>query len=140
MITGSEIEKDEDIIDTLEIPEVLVRMRRDGIVHVTFRKDIVLDIAVQMNLLELNNRITNGRKSYFIFDAEENVTITKEARDNATKIEDRSPTVGSAVVANNLAYRMIANFYVKFNRPKHPFKVVATPEDAVTWLKTLPPL
>jgi hypothetical protein len=140
MLTRNEIEKDEDIIDLLEIPEVIVRLRRDGIVHVTFRKDTVFDIVIQMNLLKLNNQITTGKKSYFIFVAEENVSITREARDNATKIEDLSPTVGSVVVANNLAYRMIANFYVKFNRPKHPFKVVGTFDEAVRWLKTLAPL
>ena len=90
--------------------------------------------------LKINNQITNGKKSYFIYDGEENVSITKEARDNATKIEDLSPTAGSAVVANNLAYRMVANFYIRFNKPKSPFKVVSTFEEAIAWIKTLPPL
>jgi hypothetical protein len=139
MVTNK-IEKDDDIIDRLEIPEAVIRLRRDDIVHVTFKKDIVLDVVVQMNLLKLYNQITNGKKSYFIFDAEENVSITKEARDNATKIEDLSPTAGSAVIASNLAYRMIANFYVKFNKPKSSLKVVSNMEEAIAWIKTLPKL
>lgn len=140
MVTKNKIEKDGDIINRLEIPEAIIRLRRDGIVHVTFRRDTVFDVVVQMNMLKLNNQITDGKKSYFIYDGEENVSITKEARDNAVKIEDLSPTAGSAVIANNLAYRMVANFYVKFNKPKTPFKVVSTLEEAVAWIKTLPPL
>jgi hypothetical protein len=130
--------QDSEILLIYEAPEVEVKLRRDGIVHVTFRKHAVLDIDLQMRLLDLNIKVTGGKKSLFIYDAEENVTITKEARDNATKIEHLSPNKATAVVADNLAYRLIANFYVRFNRPKMPFKVVENVEKGVAWLKSLP--
>jgi hypothetical protein len=127
-----------DIVSMIEIPEVIVRMRADGIVHVTFRKGIVLDLELQSKLLAINIRITEGKKSYFIYDAEDSVTITKEARDNATKIEHLAPIKASAVVANNLAYRLVANFYMKFNKPKTPYKVFDNLENGIAWLKTSP--
>ena len=129
---------DSEIVNTIETPEVIIRLRRDGIVHATYKKDTVFDLAVQIKMLELNNKITGGKKSYFVYDAEENVTITKEARDNATKIEHMAPVLGSVVIANNLAYRLIANFYVKFNKPKTPFKVVDSLDKAIEWIKNLP--
>jgi hypothetical protein len=129
---------DNKVVDTIETPEVIVRLRGDGIVHATFKKDAVFDIAMQLKMLEINTKITGGKKSYFIYDAEENVTITKEARDNATKIEHLAPVKGSVVVANNLAYRIIANFYIQFNKPATPFKVVRSLEEGLKWLKNLP--
>lgn len=132
--------KNSDIINTIEIPEVRVQLRRDHIVHVTYRKGTILDVELQMKILNINNKITGGKKSYFIYDAEEGVTVTKEARDNAIKIEHLTPTQASAIVANNLAYRMIANFYIKFNKPKTELKVVNTFEKGIEWIKTLPPL
>lgn len=138
MVAVEKSQINSDIINTIEIPEVIVRMRQDGIVHVTFRKGAVLDLGLQAKLLHINIQITGGKKSYIIYDAEENVTITKEARDNATKIEHLAPIKGSAVVADNLAYRLIANFYLKFNKPKTPYKVFETYEKGIAWLKTLP--
>jgi hypothetical protein len=138
MIIAKENISTGDVINTIETSEVIVRLRRDGIIHATYKKDTVFDIALQLKMLEINNTITDGKRSYFIYDAEENVTITKEARDNAIKIEHLAPVKGSVVVANNLAYRIIANFYVKFNKPKTPFKVVDTFDKAVQWIKSLP--
>jgi len=129
---------DSKIVDIIEIPEATARLRNDGIIHITFKKDTVFDIALQLKMLEINNKITGGKRSYFIYDAEENVTITKEARDNATEIEHLAPVKGSVVVANNLAYRIIANFYIQFNKPATPFKVVRSLEEGLKWLKNLP--
>lgn len=138
MVDLKENSKDSEIVDSIDSPEAIVRLRRDGIVHITFKKDIIFDVEAQLRHLDINNKITGGKKSYFIYDAEENVTITKEARDNATKIEHLAPVKGTVVVANNLAYRIIANFYIKFNKPKTPFKVVDSFEKAVDWIKCLP--
>ena len=138
MIITKENIADSDIINTIETSEVIIRLRRDEIVYVTFKKDTLFDISMQMKMLDFNNKITGGKKSYFIYDAEENVTITKEARDNATKIEHLAPVKGSVVVADNLAYRIVANFYIKFNKPKNPFKVVETFDKAIEWIKNLP--
>lgn len=138
MLAEEKINKDPEIVNTIEIPELTVRLRKDGIVHTTFNKGTVLDLELQTKLLDINIKITGGKKSYFIYDAAENVTITKEARDNATKIEHLAPVKGSAIVANNLAYRLIANFYVKFNKPKTPFKVFETFDKGIEWLKSLP--
>ena len=137
-MTGEKTQNNCDIINTIETSAVTLRMRNDGIVHVTFKKDTIFDIEMQMELLRLSTEITGGKKSNFIYDAEEGVTITKEARDNATAIEHLSVTKATAVVANNLAYRIIANFYVQFNKPVTPFKVVDSLDNGIAWLKTLP--
>lgn len=81
--------------------------------------------------------ITGNKKTGFIFEAGDNLLIRKEARDNAVKIEAETPVKATAVVANNLAYRLIANFYVKVQKPMGVYKVVSSKEEAVKWLKSL---
>jgi hypothetical protein len=90
---------------------------------------------LQEKLYHLYIEICQGKKYGFIFDAMDNVTITKEARENATKLEKTSPSYATAAVANSLPYRLIANFYLKFNKPGIPFKIFRNQEDAVVWLK-----
>lgn len=125
------------IVKELDLPEVNIQTKSNGIVYVLFKDDCTLDIDLQMRLLEHYNDMAGGKLMPFIFMAAENVSITKEARDNAVKIEDISKIGASAVIVTNLAYKLIANFYLKFNKPKRPFKVFSNEEEAVAWLQTL---
>jgi hypothetical protein len=121
-------------IKEIKIAEATLRLRTDGIVHVIFHKHVVLDIPLQLRLLELYQELTQGHKTPFLFSAMEGVIVTKEARDNAIKLEDQSPVCAVAVLADNLAYRIIANFYLQVNKPKSPYQVFKKQEEAVKWL------
>jgi hypothetical protein len=119
----------------LELPEAYIMLRDDGIVHVKFKQDVVIDIDTQMKLLDIYNDLLQHRLSPFLFEAEPGVTITKEARDNAHSIEDVSPLGWTAVLVKNIAHALIANFYLKVNKPKRPYKVFHSREEALEWLK-----
>lgn len=133
----TEIINDIYTIKEIDLPEVNLQLKSNGIVYLLFKDDCTLDIDLQMRLLEHYHDITGGKLMPFIVMAAENVSISKEARDNAVKIEDISMIGASAVIATSLPYKLIANFYLKFNKPKRPFKVFRTEEEAVKWLKTL---
>lgn len=105
--------------------------------YVTFKEDIEITMELQDRLLIYYKDITDGKLMRFLFLAAENVTINKEARDNAVTMEDKAMTGASAVVVNSLPYKLIANFYLQFNKPKRPYKVFSNEEDAITWLKTI---
>lgn len=124
-------------IKELDFPDVNLQRKSNDIVYVTFKDDCNLDIPLQMRLLDYYRDITDGKLMHFMFFAAENVTLTKEARDNAVKIEDQSMLGASAVVVDTLAYKLIANFYLKFNKPKRPYKVFSKEEEAIKWLKTI---
>jgi hypothetical protein len=124
-------------IKELDLPEVNIQTKSNGIVYLLFKDDCTLDIDLQMRLLEHYHDMTGGKLMPFVVMAAENVTITKEARDNAVKIEDISMIGASAVIVTSLPYKLIANFYLKFNKPKRPFKVFSNEDDGIAWLKTL---
>ena len=125
------------IIKELDFPDVNLQLKSNDIVYVLFKDDCTLDIPLQLRLLDYYRDITKGKLMRFIFLAAENVSITKEARDNAILIEDQSMVGASALIINNLAYKIIANFYMKVNKPKRPLKAFGNEEDAIEWLKKL---
>ena len=124
-------------INEIDLPEVNIHRKSNDIIYVLFKDNCTLDIDLQMRLLEQYNKIAENKLMPFIFMAAENVSITKEARDNAVKIEDISMIGSSAVIVTSLPYKLIANFYLRFNKPKRPFKVFSNEEEAVKWLKTM---
>jgi hypothetical protein len=131
------IEANIHTINEIDLPEVNIQRKSNDIIYVLFKDNCTLDIDLQMRLLEQYNKIAENKLMPFIFMAAENVSITKEARDNAVKIEDISMIGSSAVIVTSLPYKLIANFYLRFNKPKRPFKVFSNEEEAVKWLKTM---
>lgn len=124
-----------DIIKEIDTPKVYLALRKDGIGYVYLKDHTELNIELQTELLKHYDDLNDKKLTPFLFEAGEGVTITKEARDNATLIEDISALKASAVVVDNLAYKMIANFYLAFNKPKRPYKVFSKREEAIQWLK-----
>jgi hypothetical protein len=127
---------DVSIIKEIKLPEATLSLREDGIVRVLYHDNTTLDVPLQLRMADAFNEITGGKKSFFIFEAGENVIVTKEERNNEFNLEDVT-ILASAVIAHNLAYRIIANFFIKVQKPKGQYKVVANMEDALSWLKTI---
>lgn len=105
-----------------------------GIVHVKYLKGQIVDKEDKQEELEANLTITNGEKHPFLFSFEPFVTITKEAKELSIKIEEQQPYLAVAVVVQNLAYQLMADFYFKFYKPKIAYKVFKSEEKAIVWL------
>ena len=127
----------EEILREIVHEQVIVAMRHDGIVHVVFLPNTEITVEFQDILVGLYDQITLGQKAYFIFEGGEFVSVTKEARENAIELEKSSITLASAVVFNNLAQRIIADFYYAVNRPKLPYKVFSSFEKGIAWLNSI---
>ena len=110
-------------IKEINTDKVFVALRDDGIGYLYFKDNTELNIELQLELLNMYNSLKDKELLPFLIEAGDGFTITKEARDNAVSLEDRSAIKASAVVVNNLAYKIIANFYLNFNKPKITYKV-----------------
>jgi hypothetical protein len=120
-------------IHTIETLVSVITIHENGVGQMHFKDGIILDVPGQMEHLSALIKITNGKKTPFVVTAGKHVNITPEARDNAIVIEDISPVCATAVVVQNLAYRLIADFYMKINRPKTPYKVFTDQKSAFSW-------
>jgi UPF0288 family protein (methanogenesis marker protein 3) len=125
------------VLEFIEHEKVTVSKRSDLIIHVEFKPNIEITVEFQDELVAMYNQLTGGKKSLFIFEGGEFVSITKEARENAITIEDNTPTRASAIVVRNLAQKIVADFYYKINKPKQPFKVFWSFEKGIIWLQSL---
>jgi hypothetical protein len=122
-------------IATVETSVSYLTIYESGIGHMHFKDNIVMEIPNQLEHLKGLIEITQGLPAPFLVTTGKHVIISKEARDNAVLIEARSPVNAMAVVAVNLAYRLVADFYLRFNKPKIPYKVFTDIEKAKDWCK-----
>lgn len=132
------LESDITIVDELDLPEAYIMKRSDGLYHLHFKKDVIYDVSLQLRLTHKLAEFTNGKKGKFIFSADEGFIFTREARDNAEHAHHNSPIAYYALVVNNLAYKIIANFYVKVVKRKGLFRIVSSVREGAEWLHSLP--
>jgi len=92
-------------------------------------------VEVQNKVKDAAFDLTSSTKRPCLFEAGDYVSLTKEARANAIAKEEDFPATASAVLVQNLAYKMIADFYYKINKPKQAFKVFRNIDEALDWLK-----
>lgn len=120
----------------IENKNAIVHSRIDGIVHVTFKEGTEIDIALQDEMIKVYLEVCEGKKRPFLYTGIGDVTITKEGREYSKELEDVFPAIATAIIADNLAYRIIANFYLNVNKPRAPYKVFNDIASAEAWLKT----
>lgn len=121
---------------TVELDKVVILSRKDGIIQVIFKEGIELDVDLQDRMLVVYLQLCGDTKRPFLFNALNDVVITKEARDHSAELEKTYPGIATAVIADTVAYKLMANFYLKFNKPRTPYKVFNNIISAEVWLKT----
>lgn len=127
----------EEIIHLIKHEKVHVGLRKDGIVHVYFVSNTEINVELQNVMLNLYHEVTKGKKTPFIFEGGEFISVTKEARENAVKLEPLTPTSASAIMVKNLGQKIIADFYYFVNKPLQPYKVFSNFDKAIAWLNSL---
>lgn len=122
------------IVRTIQLSFAEISLDNSGIIRVNYLSGAIIDVAEKKELFKAYNEITNEQKSLFIFRAQNHVNFTKEAKEYSIRIEPLQPFMAIAVVADNLAYQLLADFYFRFYKPKVAYKVVKSEERAVEWL------
>ena len=126
----------ERLVKIVEIEEAIIGLRDDGLMHVYYKPGTEITVPLQLKTYDIFHELTKGKRIPFMFEGAADCSINKEARENAIRMEDSAPARASAVVVNNTAQKLVADFYYKFNKPKQPFKVVKTFEEGIKWLLT----
>ncbi len=123
------------VIKRVESDTCIFTIHDNGVGQMHFKDGIVLDVAEQLKNLDCIIKITEKHPTPFVVTAGDDVIVTREARENGIKIEHLSPMCASAIVVQNLAYRLIAEFYIKVQKPKNPYSIFTDKEKAFEWCK-----
>ncbi len=106
--------------------------------------EIVWDISIKeievIHLKEMQQTVCElgeGKKMSLHFSMHEFLGITPEARKYATSEEGVMYTLATTVLVDNLAKKMLFNFFMNVNKPIVPTKGFSNKEDAFLWLENL---
>ena len=127
---------DPPIIKKSETDFAVVSLGEDQIVRVMFKKKAEITQESFHILFDVFRDMISGVPYAYIYYAEDgSATVTDDGRRFAKDEEFSFPKICNAVIVTNLAHKLIANFYLKFNKPNYPFKVFSKMADALKWCK-----
>jgi hypothetical protein len=109
--------------------------KRDGIIWIIIKEDAEMDVKEVKEFTVICEKLSGNKPYILISDARVNLSITSDARKAAASKEISPLLVANAVLVNNVAVRMVANFFTTVNKPHFKYKVFNEEQEAINWLK-----
>lgn len=122
------------IVKQKETKTAIVALGDDEIVRVSFKEKVeVTPIEVKENFAAYNDVVLGGSYPFIVSSKSGSADYTSEGLAYAKAHEHDWPKLCVALCVKNLPQRMLANFYLKFNKPSHLHKVFDDMSEAETW-------
>lgn len=80
------------------------------------------------------NKFTNGKKYCVLFICPEFGNLSKEAREYLAQPCTNHNAIAKAIIAPNLGIRLLADFFISFNKPPVKHKIFTKIDRAYEWM------
>lgn len=113
----------------------------DGIIHLRYTPDYEIDFVDVQELEKVFVELAEGKPMYCLLNTSGQYNnFTQEAQKYLSKeapIVKSGQMKANAVVIDNLPYRLLAKFFLKFFQPDFDMKIFSKEEEARNWLLKL---
>lgn len=121
------------IIDEFKFTHASLLYRSDGVMNTVMHSDIDFSIADVDEIFDFLKKKFPGQRFPFMISGGKFIRIDNGVREYYAKV-CKDCSLADAFVTSNLPERMIANFYIKFNKPSVPTRLFRDEFSAIHWL------
>jgi len=119
----------------VQLDKLNISLLEDGIVHNYIKFGEMIEAQDVHNIRDCNLNLVNFKPYGVLVESDELTSFSKEARDLAASKEIDCRSAAKALLIKSLGQRIIANFYLKFNKPFIPTRVFENKSEACDWLR-----
>jgi hypothetical protein len=120
----------------IDLKKSFVELLPSGILHIHLKSGSYIELSDAVLIFEAMSKLGKGKKYPVLIDAGEFTSIDKEARTFAASAGANIYTMADAIAFLNLAQKLLAEFYLKNDKPVVPTKLFSHKSEALAWLKT----
>lgn len=114
-----------------------VELLANGIVRVLFFGDQSIGVPESREVNNAIGRLSGGKPARVLIMSQPDTVFEFGAREFSSSAEGQQFTLGDALVIHSLPHKLLANFYLKFDKPPKPSKAFDNEADATAWLLSL---
>ncbi|MBI1836470.1 MAG: hypothetical protein HYR91_04320 [Flavobacteriia bacterium] len=125
-----------EVILDVKLKSYSVFLREDGIIQVDIEP--ITEVTIE-EVIQGTNEVMNivGINKYpVLFLAKEFSVPSKESREYLAKKEALPYSLADAYVICSFPQKLVANFYLRINKPARPTRIFTDKNEAIKWLKT----
>jgi hypothetical protein len=125
-----------DIIEEKSITNVCsIILFNNGIIEIGWNKELKeINKSHLVALKEIIKKFGKSKKMPVYISTFDFMIISEEGRRYSASSEGQEFTLANAVLIDNLAKKLMFNFFLNINQPTTPTKAFNTKEEAITWL------
>ncbi len=116
--------------------ETHIFWEEEGIICFKYKVEVV-DLNVAKNGVETRAKLTHNENRLVYADCSIAKKATSEARIYYASVLTGQTTIALAILAPNMITKVIASFFLNFNKPKMPCKFFSTKQKALEWLHAI---
>ena len=117
----------------IEFPYATVEYKKP-IVYFRVTKPVLFTGKKILAVIEAGKKLCNDKSHLLLTDVKVLAELTSEARKIAASKENTENLVAQAIVVKWVATKLIANAFMKLNKPHYPVKTFSDEGKAVKWL------
>jgi hypothetical protein len=125
------------IIDTLELPHTKIELRDDGIIQFHYGNHVQYSMQETMELEAAVEKMTKGVTNKSLRIAGKFSNVDMEVMRYLSRGRGTLFTLADSFVIHSLAQKILANFYLRINKPVLPTRFFNKVEEAEAWLRSL---
>lgn len=122
------------LVNEIILPYAKVQLFEPRIIRMEITSDITITKheAEELNLAMRD--LGGGEEIPYLLLAKDDTQFDSSARAYAATAEGSRYQKAEALIVRTLAHRLLADLYLKINKPVKPCKVFANEEDGIEWL------
>lgn len=132
------LDKDFKYIDQIETPGAIITRYSPNILYVKYKPgNDELDLKYAKEQVKSVREISEGKPHHLILDfSNTEVEFSPEAREYfAENTAHNEVRLSQIIITKTLAHKLVANFYMRFNKPKSPTVIVNSMDEALRWIE-----
>lgn len=125
------------LIKRTDVPGFLTaELYNNGIIEITWDSSIEnIEVKHLKEMQRIVSLLGKEKKMPLLFKPHDFLHLTNDAGKYATSAEGTKYSLAIAVMIDNVAKKLLMNFFVKMNKPIVPTKSFSNKEEAIIWLK-----
>lgn len=125
------------VLESVETEKFTISWLDGNVLEIVIKEKAYLDVDDIKEIQIHKTKLTQNKTHGILFITPQFGNISKEGRAYSASPAASINCIAKAVIAPNLGMKILANFFITFDRPCVPHKVFRTETEALIWLSGL---
>lgn len=125
------------LLNEIKFNYARVQLYEPTLVRIEIFSGTIIGLKESRSMNDAVGTLSGGKECLVLIVADEFAQFDSDSSDFSASEEGQRYTTADALVVKSLSQKILANFYLKFNKPAKPTRIFTNEAEAIAWLFSL---